>query len=468
MKTAILNIFNMFRKREFKGYTGIAVKNSAYQTSTVIVAKVSSLLFTIIMARVLLPELFGLYSLALGTIIMISGFFNMGIETTMIRFISRAFGRKQKGKAKSYFTYLLKFKIALVFFAAALLLVLSKFLANSYYDKPIFLALIAGSFYILCIGLLGVFTCLFQSFNDFKPPLFQEIFFQVLRLMIIPILTLYAVKNFASQETILFTIILGLSFIYLASLIFIFIFAYRKMDFLHVKTDPLVKPEKKETNKFILTLSAMALSGLFFGYIDMLMLGHFVLAEFLGFYQAAMNIVGSLIPLIPLSAVLFPIFSRIKGAQLERGFNKSIKATIAISFLLFLAVIVLSPLLISIIYGSEYESSSLILRVLSILIFLLPLSTIYSSYFVSKGKPGIVAILLILSTILNIGLNYVLISWLLNYSQVMAALGASIATIASRGLYLVALIGWKKIDLAPKSKKIKTNKPSLDIEKRKS
>jgi len=457
MKKELLGLINMVRKRDFKGYTGIAVKNSIYQIAKTTVAKIGSLLFTIILARILMPELFGLYSLVLATIIMISSFFNIGIETTMVRFISKSLGEGKKSKAKGHFTYLFKLKIVLIIFSASLLFLLSKFLANNYYNKPIFLALLAGSFYLLCIGLIGFFTNLFQSFNDFKPLFFQEIFFQVLKFVIVPLITLYAIKNFASQELILFTIIFSLSLVYLASLIFISIFAFKKMNFLHIKQKKLTKKEKSKTNKFILIVFSTSLSGFFFAYIDMIMLGHFVLAEFIGFYQAAKAILSSLIPLITFSAVFFPIFSRIKGEQLERGFRKSIKATFILSSIFFLGTLIFAPLAIGIVYGKDYALASNLLRMFSFLILVTPLIALYTSYFVAKGKPGVVTKFLIPSTILNIILNYFLISWLINYSNFLAVVGATIATIISKYTFFALLVLKRRKDLSPKSDNVKTN-----------
>ena len=68
----IKGIFSRIRRRDFSGNSGQAIKNSTFQLATNLVAKIGSLFFTIIIARLLMPELFGLYSLALATILMFS------------------------------------------------------------------------------------------------------------------------------------------------------------------------------------------------------------------------------------------------------------------------------------------------------------------------------------------------------------------------------------------------------------
>jgi len=68
----------------------------------------------------------------------------------------------------------------------------------------------------------------------------------------------------------------------------------------------------------------------------------------------------------------------------------------------------------------------------------------YSSYFISKGSPQIIARILVISTILNIILNYILITSLLKYGNLAAVYGATIATLISQFVYLGALFISKK------------------------
>ena len=60
-KDEVSNIFQIVKERKFEGYTGLVIKNSILQTSRTILSRILGLVFTIMMARLLLPELFGLY-----------------------------------------------------------------------------------------------------------------------------------------------------------------------------------------------------------------------------------------------------------------------------------------------------------------------------------------------------------------------------------------------------------------------
>ena len=98
----IKNIFRRIKDRDFEGNTGMAIKNSIYQFSTTLLAKIGAFFFTIIMARLLLPELFGLYSLALSTILFFVTFSDLGIGEALLRFVSKYLGKNKDTKAKSY------------------------------------------------------------------------------------------------------------------------------------------------------------------------------------------------------------------------------------------------------------------------------------------------------------------------------------------------------------------------------
>ncbi len=426
-KNEILKIFAIIRKRKFKGYTGLAVKNSIYQFSTTLVAKIGSLIFIIILARLLMPELFGLYSLALSTIVLFAAFSDLGIGTTLVRFISRELSKK-KPNTRGYYNYLLKTKTILTLLASIILILSAYWIANIYYNKPIFYALLAGGLYIFVNSFAGFFTSVYQSYNNFKKVLIKESIVQFLRLIIIPLIVLFSL-NF-SEEILFLNIFLGLSFCYLIGLIFLLI----KKPVLAGKE--LNKKEKKQVNKFILPLTVTVLSGVFFGYIDMIMLGHFVDSEFIGYYSAAFALVGSVIALLGFSAVLLPIFSRLGGERLKRGLKKSIKMVIPISLIAIFFIVLLAPFIIKIIYGVEYSSSTLLLRMLSLLVFSGPLTAIYTTYFISKGNTKLIAKLLVSTTLINIVLNYVLISILVKQSHYLATIGAVIAKLIIRLIYL--------------------------------
>jgi len=446
----IKDIWRRIRKRDFSGNTGLAIKNSVYQTLTNVVAKGGSLIFTIIVARLLLPELFGLYSLALSTIIIFAAVSELGVGQTLTRFVSRFLGKGKKAKAKAYTFYLAKIKFFLIIFSIILLLILSRFISDVIYQKPIFLALLAGAFYIIFMQILGTFRSVLIASNSFKEIFHNEIILQAFRVILVPLTVLLSLKYVLTDEKILFYVFISLSVVYLIAAMRLGIITIKKSEFLKKQSPKktsqtsltnLTKNEKKGANKFLIAMSAIVLSGIFFTNIDRVMLGYFVQAEFIGYYTAALSLIGGISPFLSFAAlVLLPIFSRMKGKRLEIALKKSRNLIFMLSIAIFIFILLFAPIIISIVYGSAYAPAINILRLFSLLLIFLSLGALYQTYYISQGKPKKIAKLLIISTILNIFLNYILITSLLPYGHLAAVYGASIATIISKGFFLGGLI----------------------------
>lgn len=434
------NVFNRFRKRNFSGDTGQAIKNSSYQLTTNVVMKVGSLLFTIIVARLLMPELFGLYSLALATIVLFSSFVDLGIGNTLITFVSKSLGKKDPEKAKGYYKKLLKWQTALIVIVPLVLILSSYFIANIYYNKPIFYALLVGALYIPLVALESFFENLFRANNSFKYIARKEIIFQVARLILVPLAILLVLKtSFASSVTTAL-VILAVDLAYFVGVIYLIITSKKQISFTKSKVKELNSKETKDLKKFIIPLTATVLSGIFFGYIDTIMLGHFVSSAYIGFYGVALSLVGSVSAIVGFSAVsFFPLFSKLEKVSLERIFKKGRNLTILISVLAGIVTYFLAKIVIQIAYGNAYLESVPILQYFTILILILPLTAIYETYFISQKRTKPLAILLVAATILNIILNFFFITYGLQFGELQAVLGACFATIISRGAYWIGL-----------------------------
>ena len=316
----------------------------------------------------------------------------------------------------------------------------SFFIANYYYNKPIFLALLAGILYIFSSGILSFFETMFRADNNFKIPMNKEIIFQVSRFLLMPLILILFIGK-TSTAVIAMITILTLSLSYFIAIIYLLL-SLKKIIFVNAKTEGINKKEKSDLKKFLLPLSATTLSGIFFGYIDTIMLGHYVLPQFISYYGVAFALIGSITPIIGFSAAsLLPLFSGMEGERLEKLFRKALSITVLFSVLGSILTFFLASLAIKLIYGSAYLTAVPVLKIFSILVILLPISAIYDTYYISQRKTKTIAIILISSTILNIILNYIGINYgLLHFGPLGAIMGASLATIASRSFYLIGSI----------------------------
>ena len=439
------NLLSNLRNKQFSSDSKQAIKNSGYQLSASLIMKLGSLIFTIVLARILLPEKMGLYYLALSTILLFSSFSDLGISTALLTFVSKSLGKGNPEKAKAYFEKLLRWKVYLLLACSAVLLALSFFIAEYYYKKPIFYALLIGGLYIPITGFLTFLEQSFKASNNFRGPLLKEFIFQLLRITIVP-LGIFLLLNTGMQTSFIIAgVILSLTFCYLISLLVFVFITKKRLSFLKTSSDKLTSEENIGLKKFIIPLTATSLSGVFFGYMDTFLLGRFVPSEYIGYYSTAFALVASVSVIISfISTSVFPILSKLEGESLEKFFKKTRKITLFFSVSSGILTYLLASLIVQIAYGSAYATSIPILKYFAVLALIMPLSGLYDSYFISQRKTKVIAWLLISSTILNLFLNLIGITYGLKFSEFYAVVGAAIATVLSKAIYLVVLMIIKK------------------------
>jgi O-antigen/teichoic acid export membrane protein len=439
-------IFDRFKRRDFSGDTGQAMKNSSYQLGTNLIMKIGGLLFTIIIARLLQPEKMGLYNLALSTIILFSIFSDLGIGTALITYLAKAFANGDTAKAKGYILILFKWKIKLLLISSFTLLIGSYFISKYYYQKPIFYATLIGLIYIPIVQSIGLIENVFRAKNKFKAPMVQESIFQITRLVLIPPIMLLLLHFAFSNKIFILFAILSLTFCYLISLLFIFFKAKKDFLFLKIPKKNLNKKEINDLKRFILPLSATALAGTMFGYIDTLMLGGNVPTNFIAYYGAAFALIGAASTIIGfMTAAIMPIFSKESGTLLENMFKKTMILTFIVSISAAIFTHISAWWIIRLAYGTGYLDAVPILKWFSILLIISAVTGIYSTYFISQKRTKVISVLLITSTVFNIVFNIVFINWGINhYGDIGGVYGAVFATILSRIIYLSGLIFWKK------------------------
>ena len=441
----IKDIFRRFRRKDFSGTKGQIMKNSSYQLAQNLIFKFGSLLFTIVIARMLLPERMGLYSLALSTIVLFAVFSDLGISQALITYCSRMLGKGDERKAKGYYDKLLKWKLKIIFIASIFLLAFSFFIANYYYNKPIFYALLVGALYIPLVSMMGFIEQTFRTTENFRTPMIKEIILQLTRFTIVPLVILLFIKNEMSNQGIVVAALLAITFSYIVSLIFL-VLSTKKINFLQSKSKKLSEPEIKDLKRFIIPLSATAMAGMFFGYIDTLMLGHFISTEFIAYYAAAFSLVGGATAIIGFMAVaVMPIFAKKSGQALESIFKKTRNLTVLISLLAGIFTYFVSYYVVRVAYGKAYLSAVPVLEWFAVMVVLIPIIAIYVGYFTTQKKTKELARLILIASILNIIFNWFGISYGLSVAGEMGAVfGAVAATILSRGLYLGGLVLFRK------------------------
>ena len=436
-----------------QNFSKVAIKNSGYTFLFTLVLKLGGLIFTILIARLLLPELFGIYALALSLVVIFITFTNLGVNETFLRYVSDALGKKDKNKARAYLKYLLKIKTSLVIFVILIILLLSKFLSYNVYNKPLlFYPLLFSFLFIIAESFKNFIAQLFLATKNLKPfPLLEllhqtaKIFFSVLAISVL------------SSEFKVVGLFLALALAGFIHLFLFVLFLYKKDKSLFIGKKESIN--KKRVNKYLGFMGVASISLVFFGSIDTLMLGKFVESSYLGYYRVALSLIMTLVAVFSLSGVLLPMFTQIHEKRFERGFQKTFGYLMIIIIPSIVGILFIGKYLVLAVYGVNYILATSTLYVLSLLIITGPIIALYMTVFQSKEKTKILARSVLSALIINIILNYVLIKYLLQFSQEYAMIGVGISTVVSRVFLLGILIVSAKHQLNLNVKGIGFKKP---------
>ena len=290
------------------------LKNTAFNSSSIIISGIGGLVFTVILARLLHPELFGIYHLALSVALVMLTFTDLGINRTMTRYVSYALGKNDKMSARSFFRYLLKIKFLFALLTSLALVILAKPLAIYIFHKPeLVLPLEIVGILIFFFSFMDFLDGTFVALQKFRYSALRSLIYEVSRLVIIPLFIILGYSVYGA--------LVGLTLSVIVVVVVLFFFLSNKYSYLF--KGETVKIESRRVLRFLgyLTFSTLV-AGLFFLHVDSIMLGILMDAEDVGFYKAAFSIVTTFIGLVSATSVLFPVFTQLEGDELKNAFGK--------------------------------------------------------------------------------------------------------------------------------------------------
>lgn len=403
------------------------LKNSIFNSSQVLIKNIGGLIFSIILIRLLvLPDLYGIYNLAISIGFMLFTFADLGINATAVRYISLAMGNGDEILARSYFSYLLKIKTLLTLILSIALILFAGVISLYVFNKPeLTIPLRVTGIFIFLQSMADFLDSIFTAFHRFEYPLIRHTIFEITRIAIVPA---FIYLGFSVSGAIL-----GIS-LSLAGAFAILFYLFRK-HYGFLLSGRTIEIDKKDIKRFVGYLTIGSLSSVFYGYVDSIMLGIFMEAKYVGFYKAAFMIILGFMGVISITGILLPFLTQLEGKDLDNALGKISRYSFILSFPCALGIVFLGEEMIRLIYGQAYLPALAPLYVLALLILINPLES-FVVLFTAKGKPDYPTKMSIISSVINIILNYFLIIEI-------GMLGAAIATVASRffniiGLFLIS------------------------------
>jgi O-antigen/teichoic acid export membrane protein len=419
------------------------IKNSFWSFSSAMINRFGGLVFTIILTRFLLPEGFGIYSLVLSTAMIFYTFTELGTNKAITRYISHSL-EKDKEKIPAYYNYLFKIKFCLSSAAAISLFLLSYPIAFYFYKNPLlFLPLIVSSFYIFVMAIETFYLSMFYSVEKAEFATISYSLEEVLKICFVVLIFCFIASSH-------YIVAIFSSYVLILSFLLFFNVHYLKKLLPEIYLKPKVEIDKKRVRRFVGILTIATISGVFFSYIDSVMIGFFISPEFVGYYRAAYSLVFGIAGILSFpSVVLLPYFTKLNKESVSRVFNESFRLLSVFSIPSLFGLIILGRYFIVLFFGDPFLPAYLPLSFLAILIFPVVSISLFLSLFSAKEKPEIFAKLIVMASLMNIVLNLLLIKCLLPISPEWATAGAAIATTFSWLFYLFAFVysSRKKLDL---------------------
>lgn len=396
-------------------------KNTFYNVSALILGNVSGLFLTIFLARILKPEQFGIYSLALSIAMLATSLSSLGIDRTVVRYTAYYVGINDIESVRGCLRHFMKIRVILSIIVSSLLIILSKALAEFFGDSRLTIPFVISGFIVFFYSLVCFLDAFFKGLQRFEYSFLRQVVYEASRwVFVIPLATMYlavgALIGFSIAFAVAFTLLLV-----------IFIFKY----FYFISGNS--KPVSSKVNIFIGYMTIASLSGLMYAYVDTIMIGYFLTPTDVGFYRAAYTIVFALVGLISsLSSVLFPTFTQMTVDEINKALNKLIKYSAMLTFPLSFVLYFLAEKIVLLIYGVNYLPAVDVMHILAFILIVSSFDYLYS-IFSAKEVPEITATLNVFGMLLNILLNYILI---IKFGIV----GAAMATVLSRFIVLACVI----------------------------
>ncbi len=366
---------------------------------------------SIIIARLLGPDNYGLYSIALAAPNLIGTFRDWGMNSAMVKYTAQYSAEEKPERVRRILLTGLLFEVILGASLSFVSFLLSGFIATDIFKRPITALIEISSFTILAGGFLNAAQAAFTGREHMKPNSLTLVFGALFRSVLSPVLV-YVGFGVSGAVVGYTTGVMGGSLIGLILMMEIYHGLRRE----NVFAEPL---KVWETMKFMfryalpLSFSTIFTSFLvqFYSFIIAIYASNFLI----GNYAVANNFIVLLgFFATPITTMLFPAFSKLDAVKDKETLKIVFKSSIKYSSLLVIpptiAVISLANPIVSALFGVKYASAPLFLALLAANYLLTAFGQLSTLNLISgQGKTGFYLKLAIVNTATGIALALLLV-----------------------------------------------------------
>lgn len=406
------------------------IKDICYYVPAKIIPGFLGFVAIIIYTRILSPEEYGLYILAITTISIVTAVCFEWLNKSILRYFEQY---KQIGRLTEFFSTAVSSLIGTII-VTLILWYVGINLLQSYLDPDLILLQNIGGLVILTEA--GYFFILYikQAAQESFKFAIRSIINAIVKL---PIAICFIYFFHTGPKGILWAMIITGGSIFIWD-----IFSFRQK--WQIKTSCFSKKLFKNLLVYGFPLVGLSVASYILVAADRYMIKYFLTAGDVGVYSANYNLSSGIIqsPMAILLLASYPIIMETFEKDGEKATSLLLNKILALYFILLMPVIfgmtVLSKNVTNILLGKDFQSGCLVLPWVSVGIFFLGLTQYFYKPFELKKKTNILSFLVIFAAIINVILN-------LFFIPAFGILGAAYATLISYFVYLFSswLIGRK-------------------------
>ncbi len=375
------------------------------------ISSIISAIGIIIIARLLSPSDYGLYSIVLIAPMLIQIFRDLGIDQSTIRFTAKYNQENQKNNIKTILTAATTFEIISGTILSLTTYLLADLIGNTIFNRPEIVPLIQlVSITILADALLKTAQSAFIGYEKMK---YHSIILIIQSILKTAFMAIFVIAGFG-----VYGAIIGFTTAYLLTGITAILLFYTKI-YKQLQNQKTTKKEiftqLKTMFRYGLPLSAAIILGGFIGQFYAFLIAIYTTNQLIGNFHVATNfavLIGFFIT--PVVTVLFPTFSKINAQKEPETIKTVFQASVKYASLLIIpatfAVMALAQPAVSTIFGEQYQFTPLYLALYVILYLYTALGFLSVGNLInSQGKTNLTLKLAIISFTLGIILSLILI-----------------------------------------------------------
>lgn len=387
-------------------------KASLWVLAGILLSKVLTYLYRIVIARAYGPEVYGLFSLAIIILSFVVTVSSLGLYDGLLRFIPFFRGKNQSNKI----SYLVKFTLSINLISGILLGIILFFSAdyvsvNLFHNSALIYYLKVFSFLIPLSLFSSSLLCILRAYELIQEnSLIQNILQNIVKFVL---LLFFLMLAMGSRNSIILSYSLGV----LAMLIASYLICRWKIKGIFRKSN-LLRKEKKILRYDLFSYSwpilFMSVIGSLFYWIDSFSIGYFKNTLEVGIYNAATPI-AALFAIAPevFLQLFYPLINKEYGrknmkliAQLSKQVSKWI---MLVNLPLLLLIAIFPGVLINFFFGASYLAAENALRILAFGAFFSSMVVICNNLLSMCGKTKIILLNTVILSVLNLILNAILV-----------------------------------------------------------